>query len=67
MEIYSNKSRYGNILKLSIQSRRSVPLGEGPERITYQEETSTFGVITRRIDVMDKVIIFVKIESKKYK
>jgi len=33
---------------------RSVPLGEGPERITYQEETSTFGVITRRIDVMDK-------------
>jgi len=33
---------------------RSVPLGEGPERIAYQEETSTFGVITRRVDVTDK-------------
>ena len=27
---------------------RSVPLGECPRRICYQEETSTFGVISSR-------------------
>ncbi|XP_023326230.1 DNA damage-binding protein 1 [Eurytemora carolleeae] len=33
---------------------RSVPLGEAPMRIAYQEETSTFGVLTKRLDIMDK-------------
>lgn len=33
---------------------RSVPLGESPRRIAYQEETSTFGVISCRIDIHDK-------------
>ncbi|XP_071542214.1 DNA damage-binding protein 1 [Panulirus ornatus] len=32
---------------------RTVPLGETPRRIAYQEETETFGVITMRVDVMD--------------
>jgi len=29
---------------------RTVALGEGPKRITYQEQTETFGVITQRHD-----------------
>jgi len=33
---------------------RSVPLGESPRRIAYQEETSTFGVISCRIDIHSK-------------
>merc|ERR1719323_2156892 len=33
---------------------RSVPLGENPRRITYQEETSTFAVISARYDVYGK-------------
>lgn len=33
---------------------RTVPLGETPRRITYQEETQTFGVITMRQDVHGK-------------
>merc|ERR1719216_662791 len=33
---------------------RSVPLGESPRRICYQEETSTFGVISCRMDIHDK-------------
>ncbi|RXG55188.1 DNA damage-binding protein 1 [Armadillidium vulgare] len=32
---------------------RTVPLGETPRRIAYQEETETFGVLTLRMDVMD--------------
>ena len=31
---------------------RSVPLGEAPLRIAYQEETNTFGLITKRYDIM---------------
>lgn len=34
---------------------RSVPLGEAPQRIAYQEETNTFGVITKRYEVLDKM------------
>ncbi|XP_031628469.1 DNA damage-binding protein 1 isoform X2 [Contarinia nasturtii] len=32
---------------------RTVPLGESPRRIAYQESSQTFGVITSRIDVQD--------------
>ncbi|CAL1299313.1 unnamed protein product [Larinioides sclopetarius] len=32
---------------------RTVPLGESPRRIAYQEDTQTFGVITTRIDFHD--------------
>lgn len=32
---------------------RTVPLGESPRRISYQEVTQTFGVITVRMDVQD--------------
>ena len=30
---------------------RTIPLGETPRRIVYQEETETFGVITMRLDI----------------
>lgn len=32
---------------------RTVPLGESPRRISYQEGTQTFGVITMRVDVQE--------------
>jgi DNA damage-binding protein 1 len=32
---------------------RTVPLGESPRRISYQEQSSTFGVITMRTDIQD--------------
>lgn len=32
---------------------RTVPLGESPRRIAYQESTQTFGVITMRVDVQE--------------
>lgn len=32
---------------------RTVPLGESPRRIAYQEQSSTFGVITMRTDIQD--------------
>lgn len=32
---------------------RTVPLGETPRRIAYQESTQTFGVISMRIEVLD--------------
>lgn len=32
---------------------RTVPLGESPRRIAYQESSQTFGVITFRMDVQD--------------
>ncbi|KFM57826.1 DNA damage-binding protein 1, partial [Stegodyphus mimosarum] len=32
---------------------RTVPLGESPRRIAYQEATQTFGVITSRVDYHD--------------
>ncbi|CAH3044667.1 unnamed protein product [Porites lobata] len=32
---------------------RTVPLGESPRRIAYQESTQTFGVISMRIEVLD--------------
>ena len=32
---------------------RTVPLGESPHRITYQEATQTFGVITTRTELKD--------------
>jgi len=34
---------------------RSVPLGESPRRICYQEDTSTFGVVSSRMDMYSKV------------
>lgn len=33
---------------------RTVPLGEGPRRIAYQESSQTFGVATLRIDVQGR-------------
>jgi DNA damage-binding protein 1 len=33
---------------------RTIQLGEAPLRIAYQEETSTFGVLTKRLDIMDR-------------
>ncbi|XP_046643566.1 DNA damage-binding protein 1-like [Daphnia pulicaria] len=32
---------------------RTVPLGESPRRIAYQENTQTFGVITSRVDIVE--------------
>ncbi|XP_013398068.1 DNA damage-binding protein 1 isoform X2 [Lingula anatina] len=32
---------------------RTVPLGESPRRIAYQEATQTFGVISMRMDIQD--------------
>ncbi|CAH3106628.1 unnamed protein product [Pocillopora meandrina] len=32
---------------------RTVPLGETPRRIAYQESTQTFGVISMRVEVLD--------------
>lgn len=32
---------------------RTVPLGESPRRIAYQESSQTFGVITCRLDIQD--------------
>lgn len=32
---------------------RTVPLGESPRRIAYQEATQTFGVLTTRLDVQE--------------
>ncbi|XP_011303524.1 DNA damage-binding protein 1 [Fopius arisanus] len=32
---------------------RTVPLGESPRRIAYQESSQTFGVITMRVDVQE--------------
>lgn len=32
---------------------RTVPLGESPRRIAYQESSQTFGVITFRMDIQD--------------
>lgn len=32
---------------------RTVPLGEAPRRIAYQESSQTFGVITMRMDIQD--------------
>lgn len=35
---------------------RTVPLGETPRRIAYQEATQTFGVISVRIDIQDSQV-----------
>ena len=32
---------------------RTVPLGETPRKIAYQEQTETFGVLSMRLDVVD--------------
>ena len=32
---------------------RTIPLGESPRRISYQEATQTFGLITQRLDVQE--------------
>lgn len=42
---------YDEIQKLHI---RTIPLHETPRRITYQEQTQTFGVITMRHDIQGK-------------
>lgn len=34
---------------------RTVPLGESPRRISYQESSQTFGVITVRMDIQDSI------------
>ena len=42
---------FDEIQKLHI---RTIPLGETPRRITYQEQTQTFGVVTLRHDIQGK-------------
>ena len=37
---------------------RTIPLKETPRRITYQEQTQTFGVITMRHDIHGKYLQF---------
>ena len=38
---------------------RTVPLGESPRRITYQESSQTFGVVTMRVDMQENTGISV--------
>ncbi|CAG0918721.1 unnamed protein product [Notodromas monacha] len=49
----SNNLLIGTIDKIQKLHIRTVPLGESPRRIAYQEETETFGVIVSRLDFMD--------------
>ncbi|XP_071830754.1 DNA damage-binding protein 1-like [Apostichopus japonicus] len=42
---------------------RTIPLGEAPSRITYQEETQTFGVLTMRTEVKDATGVSVPLHS----
>jgi len=45
---------FGTIDEIQKLHIRSVPLGEAPQRIAHQESSGTFGVITQRIDIMDR-------------
>jgi DNA damage-binding protein 1 len=49
--IFINIGTIDEIQKLHI---RTIPLGETPRRITYQEQTQTFGVLTMRHDIHGK-------------
>ena len=46
---------------------RTIPLKETPRRITYQEQTQTFGVITMRHDIHGKFLQFDDFFPKKNK
>ena len=46
---------------------RTIPLKETPRRITYQEQTQTFGVITMRHDIHGKFLQFDDFFPKKIK
>ncbi|KAG8190009.1 hypothetical protein JTE90_000108 [Oedothorax gibbosus] len=48
-----NSLLIGTIDEIQKLHIRTVPLGESPRRIAYQEETQTFGVITSRVDFHD--------------
>ncbi|XP_059472612.1 DNA damage-binding protein 1 [Neocloeon triangulifer] len=43
---------FGTIDEIQKLHIRTVPLGESPRRIAYQESSQTFGVVTMRLDVM---------------
>ncbi|XP_065339552.1 DNA damage-binding protein 1 [Cloeon dipterum] len=47
-----NTMTFGTIDEIQKLHIRTVPLGESPRRIAYQETSQTFGVITMRLDVM---------------
>ncbi|KAI5740244.1 hypothetical protein M8J76_002026 [Diaphorina citri] len=44
---------FGTIDEIQKLHIRTVPLGEAPRRIAYQESSQTFGVITTRIDIQE--------------
>lgn len=44
---------FGTIDEIQKLHIRTVPLGEAPRRIAYQESSQTFGVITTRMDVQE--------------
>lgn len=44
---------FGTIDEIQKLHIRTVPLYESPVRITHQEATQTFGVLTQRIDIVD--------------
>ncbi|XP_050068319.1 DNA damage-binding protein 1 [Anopheles maculipalpis] len=48
-----NSVIFGTIDEIQKLHIRTVPLGESPRRIAYQEASQTFGVITFRMDVQD--------------
>jgi DNA damage-binding protein 1 len=43
---------FGTIDEIQKLHIRTVPLGESPRRIAYQESSQTFGIVTMRLDVM---------------
>lgn len=44
---------FGTIDEIQLLHIRTVPLGEAPRRIAYQESSQTFGVLTTRIDIQE--------------
>ncbi|XP_015904539.1 DNA damage-binding protein 1 [Parasteatoda tepidariorum] len=50
---FDNSLLIGTIDEIQKLHIRTIPLGESPRRIAYQENTQTFGVITSRIDFHD--------------
>lgn len=54
LALTSDTITIGTIDEIQKLHIRSVPLGEAPSRIAYQEATETFGVLTKRVDIMDR-------------
>eukprot|EP00794_Sanderia_malayensis_P018109 gene18109-19918_t len=50
-----NTLTIGTIDEIQKLHIRTVPLGESPRRIAYQEATQSFGIITSRIEIRDLV------------